>query len=245
VGSSADERRARSSSRNVCPWSCGSAVTERSWGPPPTLEGYGRAHPRPDDARRCPSGAGPRPSGGGRGRATHRPGPPGGAGRAGRPRGPGPDGSRGGRRQGRAGGRRATTAGSRRVGGRLATTARPPPADPAGPRTSGTVPPSGGWVAARLRLGPGPMGPAGGRLGAGLAGRLDLDDARAAEVGRRGVEVLGHRLGERLHQQRGHPEGDNHRSVAARRHARRSPAAKCGRLGDDPASIGRLPATLE
>jgi hypothetical protein len=105
-----------------------------------------------------------------------------------------------------------------------------------------------GLAAVSCRPGPGPA--AGGRLGggAGAAGRdgrassprrLDLDHVRAAQVGRRRLQPARHRAAERLHQQlarrhhgrqrgprqRRHPEGDDQRCSAARRHARRSPAA--------------------
>jgi hypothetical protein len=101
-----------------------------------------------------------------------------------------------------------------------------------------------------LRRGTTAAGAPAGRLGRGGPGtagrphptmprRLDLDDAGAAQVGhgwvepvgRRPVERLGQQLAGRHHRrqrrrrQRRHPQGDNHRCVAARRHARRSPAA--------------------
>jgi hypothetical protein len=92
----------------------------------------------------------------------------------------------------------------------------------------------------RRRLGRGFPGAARGRLGATLARRLDLEHARPAEVGDRRVDRTRHRIVERLHQQLAgrdhrrqrcrrkgcHPEGDNQGCVAARRHARRSPAAR-------------------
>ena len=92
----------------------------------------------------------------------------------------------------------------------------------------------------RRRLGRGFPGAARGRLGATLARRLDLEHARPAEVGDRRVDRTRHRIVERLHQRLAgrdhrrqrcrrkgcHPEGDNQGCVAARRHARRSPAAR-------------------
>jgi hypothetical protein len=103
-------------------------------------------------------------------------------------------------------------------------------------------------AAAGRRPGSGPA--ARGRSGGGLPGparrdrpatplrRLDLDHVRAAQVGvggrlepvrQRAAERLGQQLAGRHHgrqrgrRQRRHPEGDDQRCVAARRHARRSP----------------------
>ena len=97
----------------------------------------------------------------------------------------------------------------------------------------------GGRPTVRGRLGGRCRGAAAGRLPAAPPGRLDLDHARAAQVGSRWLQPVRHRAAERLHQQlagrhhgrqrRGrqgtHPEGDDQRCVATRRHARRSPAA--------------------
>ena len=84
---------------------------------------------------------------------------------------------------------------------------------------------------ARRRCGRGGRGPLPGRLGAPPVRRLDLDDARPAQVGSgREVRLFRHRVGDRLRQQlagrdhggqrrrrqRRHPDGDDQRCVAAR-----------------------------
>jgi hypothetical protein len=97
----------------------------------------------------------------------------------------------------------------------------------------------GGWRVAWRRRGRGGTGTAGGPLRRFLLRRLDLDGAERAQVRDRRVQSPRGRSTERLDQQlaagdhrrgrgrreRRHRQGDDHRCVAARRHARRSPAA--------------------